>query len=538
MSVVEAQTHEVRGNMLYAENGDKPYWALHSIYSDEINGGVENVDVEIEGEEWTVTLSQQESGLPPLANDEIDQLYEYRIEAYGNGERKMPLLIQPRLEWTDDDPALNSIPDALGEATNVKIQTATYIEPDEIRRLFPKILTATFEELGIRWNSNLFTGSLHQYSNITQWELYVRILRSMALKIVKMDGILSRTFHLLGNLEGSKFVYSNDNTEIVGHNHQVRVDRKAANEMLPGRQHGKQFKHYHPKYVRGDDSQDDPLFHPKFGVCFKRKWDNNKSVRWVDHGNLRDEIHENLINVLEWAGIPTEPGPYFIADKHFEPEKSDNSIAIYDDPTPEIEAKQESILIKTLLSICDSERDQKMLEQVAFADGGKLHVSELQDTVGSSSTIYRGLKKLKGVLESDNGNVQYVSEKIRQQVIEIISVTEDVIDNKTQILEDLLSIDPRDLERAGRAWENWMTRYGAELIEDQQGPAKIRIREILSLVKSKPGEWAPEVVHWGKIAWTNAGRDPATFSHAIVEFDRADGNQKSIKVKKLLRELD
>ena len=536
MTVVEPQTHEVRGNLLYAEHGDKPYWALRSIYSHEINGGAKNVDIEVEGEQWTVSLSHQPSGLQPRVSDSVDQLYEYRLNAYGYGERKMPLLIQPRLDWDDDDRAPNSVPDDPGEATNVNIQTAVNIEPDEIRRLFPKILKATFDALGVGWNPNFFTGPLHRYSNLTQWELYVRIQRAMARKIVKMDGILWRIFHLLGNLEGSKFVYSNDNTEVLGYNHQVRVDRKAASEIMPGRQHGKQFKHYHPQHVRGDSSQSDPLYHPKFGVLFKSGLNNN-SVRWADRGDLRDELHENLINVLEWAGIPTEPGPCFIADDHFEPEASENSVAIYDDPTPEIEAEQESILTKTLLSICDSERDQKMLEQVALADGGEVHVSELEDTVGSSSTIYRGLKKLKGVLESDNGNVQYVSEKIRQQVTEIISVTEDVIENKTQILEDVLSVDPRDLERAGRAWQNWLNRYGAEL-DDQGEVTKIRIREVLSMIKSNPGEWAPEVLHWGKIAWANAGRDPATFKHAVVEFDRAYGGTKGIRVSELLRDLD
>jgi len=153
MAVIEPQSHEFRGNMLFDSYSDKPYWALRSIFSHEINGGVKNVDVEVDGEQWTVSLSHQESGLQP---------------------------------------------------------------------------------------------------HVTQWELYVRIQRAMARKIVKMDGILWRIFHLLGNLEGSKFVYSNDNTKILGYNHQVRVDTKAAREIMPGRQRGKQFEHYHPQHVRGE----------------------------------------------------------------------------------------------------------------------------------------------------------------------------------------------------------------------------------------------------------------------------------------------
>ena len=537
MTIIEGQTHEVRGHMLFDEYGDKPYWALRSIFSHEIDGGVKNINVEVDGECWVVSLSHQRSGLQPRATDDVDQLYEYRMNASGYGERGLPVLIQPRLDWVDEDRAPNSVPKDLGTATNVNIQTATNIEPEEIRQLFPKLLKATFDELGVRWSSNYFTEPLHEYSNITQWELYVRIQRELALKTVKTDGILWRIFHLLGELEGSKIVYSNDNTEILGYNHQVRLDKKAATELLPGRQRGKQFKHYHPKHVRGENSESDPLFHPKFGALFKKGLNNECSVPWAEWPDLRDELHENLINVLEWAGISTSPGPHFIPDYHFDAEPSANMVSIYDDPTPEIEVSQESILMKTLLSICDSKRDQKLLERVAFADGGEAHVSELEGYVGSSSTVYRGLKKLKGVLQSDNGNVKYVSEKIRQQVTEIISVTEDVIESKTQILEDVLSVDPRDLARTGRAWQNWMNRYGVQLVERRDKPMKIRLRELLSMWRSGPGEWAPEVLYWGEIAWSKAGRDPAEFKHAVVEFDGVDGNRTTIRVNNLLREL-
>ncbi|WP_449421039.1 DUF7845 domain-containing protein [Salinigranum halophilum] len=36
-------------------------------------------------------------------------------------------------------------------------------------------------------------------------------------------------FHTVADTEGSKIVYSGDNREIVGHNHQVRLDTKAVN---------------------------------------------------------------------------------------------------------------------------------------------------------------------------------------------------------------------------------------------------------------------------------------------------------------------
>lgn len=540
MSVIEPQTHEVRGNMLFDQYGDRPYWQLRNIFSHEINGGCERVPVEVEGEQWDISLSYQESGLDPRPEDDADQLYEYRMNAYGDGERKIPILIQPRLDWDDDDRGAKSIPDDLGEAINVRIETAVNIEPREIRRLFPLLLQAIFEKLGADWSEKYFGGDLHQYSNISQWELYVRIQRNMARKIIKPDGIMWRIFHLLADLEGSKFVYSNDNTEIVGYNHQLRLDRTAASEMLQGRQYGKQIKHYHPQHVRDDgNADDDPLYHPKFGVAYKAKWNNGNSVRWSKRGELREELHSNLVNILEWADVPTEPGHWFVEDDHFAAEASDDTVTLYDDPTPAIEAKQESIVAKQLMSIADNDRDKAVIEEVALADGGEKHVSELEETAGSQSTLYRVLNRLDGLLENDHGNVQYASRKAREHVKEVLETMQDTIEPKLQILEDQIDVDPRDLERKGRAWANWCQRYAADIDMDggPNGRPKIRVRELMSMRKSQNCDYAPEIIDYGETAWKMAGRNPKEFANAVVVFDSPDEGRLLRPVQTLLRKL-
>lgn len=538
MAVIEPQTHEVRGNMLFDEYGDRAYWSLRSIFSHDIDGGCTRVPVDVEGETWEISLSHQDSGLEPRQSDSVDELYEYRMNAYGEGERKIPILIQPRLDWDDPDRGAKSIPDDVGEAVNVRIETAVNIEPVEIRRLFPKLLQAIFDELGVKWSEQYFSGPLHQYSNISQWELYVRIQRSMARKIIKPDGIMWRIFHLLADLEGSKFVYSNDNTEIVGYNHQLRLDRKAAGELLKGRQHGKQLKHYHPKHPR-EEENGDPLYHPKFGVAYKAEWNNGNSVPWDRRGDLREELHSNLVNILEWADVPTEPGHWFVSDDHFDAVASENQVAIYDDPTPAIEAKQESVVAKQLMSIAESDRDKAVIEEVALADGGQKHVSELEETAGSQSTLYRCLNRLDGLLENDHGNVQYVSRKAREHVREVLETMQDTIEPKLQILEDQLNVDPRDLERKGRAWQNWLQRYAADVDLDGGpfGQPKIRIREIMSTIKGMGCDWAPEVVQYGFEAWKKAGRDPKEFQDAMIVFDTTDGVQGD-RASELLAEVD
>ncbi|WP_455431117.1 DUF7845 domain-containing protein [Salinigranum halophilum] len=56
-------------------------------------------------------------------------------------------------------------------------------------------------------------------------------------------------FHTVADTEGSQIVYSADNRERVGHNHQVRLDTKAVNKVLSGWRTGGQFRHYHPEHV-------------------------------------------------------------------------------------------------------------------------------------------------------------------------------------------------------------------------------------------------------------------------------------------------
>jgi predicted transcriptional regulator len=536
----------VSGNLLFDASeqdydGDRPYWALRSIYSHEIGGGASSVPVEIDSEEWTVSLSHQQSGVEPRATDDVDQLYEYRLNANGAGHRKIRLLVQPRLDWTDDDRRPQSVPAQLGLATNVKVDIAVNVDPRDLRDLVPALFSKTFAELGVGWNDQLFRGQLHEYSNVTQLEQYVRIQRDQARKIVRLDGIFHRLFHLLAEREGSKIVYSADNRDIVGHNHQVRLDTEAISQLLDGWRTGGQFKHYHPEHV-GDRSQDDPLHHPKIGFLFKKKWNDGHTVPWSRLEELMQQCEENLMNLLEWAGVPTKPGGWFVEDDHFVPTESDRDVAFFDDPTPKIEREQDSVILRTMQRLTDSDRD--VLEAVALTDGGERpHVEEIEAaTDWSASTIYRVLNRLGGLLESDNGNVQFVSAKIAERVQDVISTANDAVDAAARAVEDVLSVDPRDLERAGRAWQNWLNRYGAELVDDgrDDGKATIRIRQLLSHAKSiadaTGAAYAPEILNYGLIAWDKAGRDPRVFRNAIVIYDTNNGTERA-SVKRLLSDV-
>lgn len=543
MSHIRTQVHEWSGHLLFDGCGDRPYWALRAIYSHQINGGAESIPVEIDGEEWSVSLSHQKSGVTPRESDDVDQLYEYRLNANGEGHRKIRLLIQPRLGWVSDDNRPKSVPKSLGEAVNVRVDIAVNVEPQRTRILVPYLFQEAFDELGVGWNKGFFAGSVHDYSTVTQLERYVRVQRDQAHKLVRSDGVFHRLFSTVAGEVGSKVVYSADNRGIVGHNHQIRLDTKAISQLFPGWRTGGQLKHYHPEHV-GDRSSDDPLAHPKIGFLFKKGWNDDTAVPWSRLDELQQQIEENLINFLEWSDVPTKPGGWFVEDDHFAPVASERDIAFFDDPTPEIETEQDSVILRTMSRLQESDRDvlQEVANQIPRTDGG-VHVDELEDATGwGSSTIYRVLKRLGGLLENENGNVSFVSSKISERVRDVIEQVDDVVDSAARAIEDVLNVDPKDLERKGRAWQNWLNRYGADLVDDGRDGdrAKIRIRQLMkrakSIAKYTGALYAPEILNYGYIAWSEAGRDPAVFRNAVVEYDSGDGTERA-NVKKLLAEV-
>ncbi|WP_238709232.1 DUF7845 domain-containing protein [Natronorubrum halophilum] len=534
--------HEIRGYLTYTDHGDSPYWQWGKVI-EAFNGGRKEINVDLDGERWVVSVGYQVGGLEPRPTDTVDgNLREYRVTAHGEEERKLPLLIQPRLDWSSERRP-QSVPSDLGLATNVKLEQCVNLDPDEIENLIPRMMSAIATKAGVDWHPGYLTGTPHEYSRCTQYERYLRANREYARKIVRSDGIFHRLFHLLADQEGSKIVFSADNRDVVGYNHQLQLPTRAVSEMFPdGTRHGMQLKHYHPEHVRKDEKNDDgeldPLYHPKLGSLFKKGL-NDGAHPWNEIDDLTQELEETLINVLEWAEIPTKGSGSFVSDWHFDAnERSELDIALFDDPTPAVEASQESVLISTMTRLSD--RDQDILKGVAMTDGGSAHVDELTDeTNWSTSTVYRALRKLGDLLENENGNVSFISQKIRDRVHELVNQLDETVEATTRIIEDTLQVDPRDLKRKGRAWQNWLTRYGAELIRDGEQPnenAKIRVREILNTYKSVSYDNVGEVLEYGRISWIKAGRDPATFDNAIVVFDVGNGNTMSGKASRLIEQ--
>ncbi|MFC7211225.1 hypothetical protein ACFQL3_12155 [Natronoarchaeum sp. GCM10025321] len=540
MTHVATSPHELEGNLNFFENGLSPYWAISKLLFHGFDGYSGEMVREIAGEEWTINLKYQKSGIAPRPQDDVEErLYEFRIGAYGDGERKANFHVRPRfagMEHYEDGDEITSpcdSDDLPNEATNVKL-SGSNLEPETYPVLLRKVLQELADEAGMGINLNHFT-TIHPTSNITTYERYVRIQRSMAEKYVRSTGSLRRLFELLAQREGSSVVYKADNsgpnTDIVGYNHRLIIPKADAREMIPMHSRGKQLKHYHPEYVHGDE--EDAMHHPKVGVLLKKSLNKSRSFAWSDREGLRREIDETLINTLRWSDIPVGAGgTTFIADDHFDAAPAEEDVEFFEDPTPEIEAKQDALLITTLRDMTEADVD---FMEALVADGSGQHPEDLASNAERGiSTLYRFLDRLDGLVRNDNAAVEFTSRKIEQEIAGIVESAEHRIENAADRAAKLMNVNVR--QSASSAFQKWMQTYAATFdFDPDSDETTVRIDTRLGEFKSSSYPRVEDVLQEAKTAWVKDSRDVADLLEASVEWLNADGDRRRGRVRSLTR---
>ncbi|WP_117592804.1 DUF7845 domain-containing protein [Haloprofundus halophilus] len=525
MTHVATAPHEAEGHLIFPEHGLSPYWAVSKLLHQGFNGYSGEVNFEHDGDPWHVKLAYSDSNIAPRPSDGISRstLYEYEIHCEGLGQKKAHFNVSPRFEeMRNPDGEILRIPwQPGGEGVDVDFHGSN-LEPEEYPSLLRAAFCALADEAALMVRRDYFT-EVHDSSNLYTYEQHVRLSRDMAQKLVRAGGTFYRLFFLLSSEQGTKWIFAGDNEEIVGKNHRLKLWPEAAQKLMPTNSRGKQLKCYHPKYVRSEETGDDALFHPKFGVLLKKAFNDGRAFAWGDLRELRREIEETVINVLPWAGIPTDPhspGTY-IEDDHFAPAESDIRIARYDDPSPEIEAHEEALLVTTLREL--SEGAGEMVYELA-TDGGR-HYEELADDTGYSvSTIYRYLQELGDLVRNDNGDLDLRSLKFKQEVAAIAEQTDRFVRSKADRAAKLINSETR--EAADSALQNWMTKWAVDLARGDDGAVDgFRIGTLVSVAKSDPLlPHISEAIKEGRRAWIRAGRDAVQYERMMFE-SSADGEE-------------
>ncbi|WP_128478097.1 DUF7845 domain-containing protein [Halorussus pelagicus] len=535
MTHVASAPHELEADWNFFEHGLSPYWAVTNLLVNQFDGHADQLEYDLDGEQWSFELYYQKGGIAPRPDDPIDapRLYEPRLKARGHGERKVTFHVRPRFKGMEHYESgdristpcdRDSIPN---EGVNVHVQGSN-LEPEEYERLLPQLVQLLFAEAGQRFNHEYFNPRyIHDSSNAHSYERYLRIRRSMNQKIIGTSGILQKLHHLLLDEEGVRYSLEVDNEDTVGKMHRLPLRQSAARELPVGNR-GKQVKSY---LLKNPDSVDetDPTHHPKLGVLFNKEL-NNSTVRWSKIDDLQRELNETLINLLYWSNVPTDPDQTtFVPDSHFDVSAYDENptLRLYDDPTPKLEASQEALLVQQMRELTDADMDH--LE--AMTDSGQCHYEEVIDEADTSvSTLYRTLKRCDALLESDNGVVKWRSKKIRQEFAAVFERVEETVEAAADQAARILDLDPRQLKEKGSAFQRWLTQYGAEVINDGSAPrdrVHIKITSVLNRYRQSSGEYIGKVLEYLEVVWTKAGFD-APLHKAIIEFNTGNGYHRLI----------
>ncbi|NHX37642.1 MULTISPECIES: DUF7845 domain-containing protein [Halolamina] len=578
--IIGTAPHELRANLNFSERGlSNPmaaYWALCGLMRQ--HGGGTTVETEIpwvvephpdapvddDGEPMEpVTISlyygSDDDGNPagkiaPHPEFDLSQdrgMWEPRINVEGFGERKADFHVRPRYAGMEHVDTRNDIAspfdhdDQPDRGYNVNVQGSN-LEPDEYLHVLQEACKALAEEVDENWGDDRFTNPLPT-STIIQYERYLRLSRKLSEKLTREGGTFHQLAMLLSDQAGSKGAYFWDNRDVQGYMSRFLHDSTGAGTMIPGHQYGGQLKSYHPENVHSDPS--DPLFYPKFGALYTQQMNeirlNDSRPSWSDRHDLGRELEERLVNVLAWSGIPIDPDALgaeseeevgaFVEDWHFRAEATDLDPELADDPTPEIERSQESMIVRSLQRMTDLGLE---LSEQLIADGGHAHYEDLADDAEvSASTVYRWLQRMGEAVESDNGVITFHSANLREQFEEIVGRTAtkfvSTIDNAMRRADTVLEKDAYQ-RRAGAEFENWRQKWGAELAEDGR---------VLNLGTCLPRPDrdldapvdAGDVVRDGLEAWHEDGNKTGTFPHEI-HWDDDRGQHHSERLDDLLEQ--
>lgn len=543
-SHVATAPHETRGIIAWNDHGDAPFWA--SIKLVRAAGGGGSFTIDVDGETLEVSLGYKENeNISPRPSDSVDRIRPtsiYWTDSIGRrfgGHIKPSFKAEEFRQYQSERPFFERdeifTPPDLGEATRFQILAGKYAEPHYYLEMLPAVLEGLARELSVAWNLEYLRGDPHpEASTIYTHARTLRIDRPSANKLTREDGIFSRIFYLLSSEKGSKIVYTADNSQGVGYYHTVDLDREAASHLLPGAVPGISLKVYYPKFVRSEKRRkDDPLYYPRAEIIFKKSLDGRG--RSIDEiGALADRLEEILLNVLNWGGIPIEAStPPYIPDRYQDVEPSSRPLRLFDDPTPQIERDQESALLRTLATA--SRADVERLGTLLADGGGSRRYDDLADQLEiSTSTAYRWIHNLEGLLESDNGLVRFISERQRQLALDVLRPLRDEVDLKAEAIAKILDFNPRLLEQKGSAFQAWITKYGVELISSDNGRLEsMKIGAVLDRFQSSAYPLAQSVIEEGLRAWREADQKATEFYNCRIFWYTPDGGKTSRRARTL-----
>lgn len=485
--VVEPQTHGFGAKLLWDDHGLDPYWGVVSVFDPDHDEKLDPFDAI--GETWEVESANYWEGqiAPPDGQEHIDggmNEYSYALEAQDDiGDKDVVLQFRPGFpdpKNVNSGEDMQALPDDTPRSIRVQVMSTNVSAIETLR-----VLVAFAEVVGL--NTDYFAGEPHERSRVYQFERYLRIRRQVSEDhVVGSGGVIDQLADFASDQRG-RGKYKWDNEEIVGHYTSVATDPDTWSMMLPGDDHrGMRLKNYHPANPRSEGG-DDPLSHPKVEMALSSEFDPDGNIPWSSIDEVRDELDESMLNVLSWAGIPLAPdsGVWVENDPYFDVRERRESVEIASNPLPELrdqaEKHVESELVRTELSPAHEEL------LTVLTDGGEKHYETLAEEAGvGTSTVYRLVDKLRSLLDSDAGVIDFADDVTRRHVSSIVDKVRETADWATDSIRQVAQ-EHNILRDDSGPLQRWMDRHGIRLVSQHNGlefeidrpVGDIEIRQIL-----------------------------------------------------------
>ncbi|WP_276252988.1 hypothetical protein [Halomontanus rarus] len=469
------QCHEFDAHFHYVRDGLTPYYALTSTRKNhDWSLGKPETTIEFDGTEWAVALDYDEQPILPWSDPsyKLETAHLYRLyfvakdETY-DGERADSskrvrggtITIRPR--WPDmkkEDDETGEISDVNGYMDlgfpylDAQVQ-ASNIDFEKYSSLVAEVANA----FGV---PRRYFSDPHETSNIGDAAVYVRVRRDTSGPIYAPDGPLARIHSLLEADRSGYRKHVSDNRDRPGDYVTTVVDDGRAGKVIRGHRIAKEGKHY---YMRNPDTYDHTEFgyHPKLEVGYQTK-QTEKTIYWerddqLDRRDLRRELEELLVNLLEWSGLDVTGGEQYFEDAYFDPDDRERrSLKLVDCPLPEIESEQEAAIMRLWGDMNPS--DEALVDKL-LSDGGETSPQDVANETGYCyDTILRAVDRLEEFVEHTYGSLAIKSDFAAQQMLKRVRAAEEqfrrsIGSTAMQLADDAQGIENDALDRFVRNYD-------------------------------------------------------------------------------------
>lgn len=457
---LDVQVHRLAANLMFDDHGLSPYHGMvsafdpdHDQYLD--NFGALNSDFSVENSVfWNGKLADPDGQID-------DGLYEFKYGLWEHddvGDRGADLTFRPgypEATHVETGDLIGGIPNSCPESLRVQVE-ATNLTKIEVLRL----MRAFGQHIGL--NSDYFRDA-HEWSSIYGLETYVRPHRDSALgNIVGKGGVLE---HIAEFSNGrGKGVHKWDHEEIIGKYEAVSLDPDSWERLIPDQTLAKRLKCYQPYHVRSEESDDDPLYHPKLECQYWKGYypDGDDSLDWSGYDYAVEELKQTTLNALNWAEFPLHPDDdVYVADAYFDVEESDEEVEIVSNPMPDLKEQEQQTAKESLMDPDATTSEWEVL--AAMTDGGPRNYQELAEESGtSSSSVYRAGEQFDDIIEIIDGEVRFLDEVVHETISGIVERLEAAKDNAFESIHRVAQraspLSRSDGEPS--ALEKWANRHG------------------------------------------------------------------------------